>query len=73
MSTKEFYDPVAEEFKKRSMLQKYSCYYPQQLVVPKFYEKNCDIFAIQLWKKAYPDTDHVEASQKVMERVEKIV
>jgi hypothetical protein len=24
----------------------------------KFYERNCDTYAVTMWKKAYPDIDH---------------
>ena len=54
----EVYDPILEEFMKKTVKQKYSCFYPQQRIITKFYEKNCDIMAISLWKKAYPDIDH---------------
>lgn len=30
-------------------------------MVTKYYEKNCDILAHQLWKKAYPEYDASEA------------
>ena len=44
---KDFYDPAREEFKaKVAEKQKYSCFYPQQRVITKFYEKNCDILAL---------------------------
>ena len=24
----------------------------------KFYERNCDAFAVKIWEKAYPESDH---------------
>lgn len=35
--------------------QKYSCFYPQQRVITKYYEKNCDLFALKFFLKAYPE------------------
>ena len=55
---KDLYDPVREDFKAKTKLHKYSCYYPQQRVTTKFTERNCDSLAVLLWKKAYPDVDH---------------
>ena len=52
------YDPVREDFKKLTQLQNYSCFYPQQRIFDKFYERNCDALAVELWKKAFPDVDH---------------
>lgn len=48
-SDREVYDPVTEEFKQKTKLQKFSCYYPHQRVMDKFYEKNCDMLAVSLW------------------------
>ena len=36
----------------------------------KYYEKNCDIFAQQLWKKAYPEADHHSIVNQVFTKVE---
>jgi hypothetical protein len=57
-SDREVYDPVTVEFKLKTKLQKFSCYYPHQRIMDKFHEKNCDTLAVSLWKKAYPDIDH---------------
>lgn len=46
------YDPVSEEFKKKTELQKFCCLYPQQRVYTKYYERNCDAFAVKLFCKA---------------------
>lgn len=51
-------DPTKKEFMAKTKLQSYSCFYPQQKVVDKFMERNCDALAVMLWKKAYPDVDH---------------
>lgn len=67
---RELYDPVIEEYKKKTVLQKYTCFYPQQRVITKFYEKNCDTLAMSLWKKAYPDVDHEAIVSKVYSQVE---
>ena len=51
-------DPVKTDFRKRTRLQSFVCFYPQQRVVTKFVERNCDALALMLWTKAYPDVDH---------------
>jgi len=38
--------------------------------VTKFYEKNCDIFAHKIWKKAYPDLDHAKVVSEVYGKME---
>lgn len=52
---KEVYDPVKEEFKERVFMQKYSCFYPQQRLMNKYYERNCDTFAVNLLKNTFSD------------------
>lgn len=48
------YDPMITEYEKRTALQKYSGYYPaKQKILDKFYERNCDALAVQLWTTAY--------------------
>lgn len=43
---KEIYDPTKQEFRDKVVKkQKFSCFYPQQRLVTKYYEKNCDLFA----------------------------
>ena len=61
---KEFSDPRLDELKERTKIQKYSCFYPQQQkFFDKFYEKNCDILAVQLWKETYLN----ESNQELLE------
>ncbi|CDW80167.1 m48 family [Stylonychia lemnae] len=64
-----FRDPTLDEFKKRTQVQHYLCFYPHQRVMSKFYERNCDTLAIQLWKKAYPDCDHLSIVEQVYDRI----
>lgn len=66
-SSSEIYDPLTLEFKERTKLQKFSCYYPQQRVINKFYENNCDSLAVKLWRKAYPDCDHEEVIRRLFD------
>ena len=47
---------------------KYSDYYPQQRIVTKFDQKNCDALAIRLWAKAYPEVDHEALVEDMLER-----
>lgn len=68
---KELYDPVREEYKEKTKMQKDSCFYPQQRCVNKYYEKNCDIYAMQLWKKAYPSVDHEKIIENVYGKMQK--
>lgn len=58
-------DPIRNDFKARTRLQAYSCFYPQQRIVSKFMERNCDALAMILWKRAYPDVDHEQIVQTV--------
>ncbi|TNV83821.1 hypothetical protein FGO68_gene14586 [Halteria grandinella] len=59
-------DPARDEFRSKIVQkQRHSCFYPQQRVVTKYYEKNCDIMAMQMWKKAY----QVEDPEKIVEEV----
>ncbi len=66
-SSSEIYDPLTLEFKERTKLQKFSCYYPQQRVVNKFYENNCDSLAVKLWRTAYHDCDHEEVIRRLFD------
>ena len=47
-------DPIKIEFDERTYLQKYSYFYQEkQRVFDKFYLRNCDTLAVQLWTTAY--------------------
>ena len=78
---KELYDPVKTEFKKRQTIQRFSCFYPSQRIVTKYYEKNADFLAHQLWRKAYALPDEItnetpnyeKCSNAVYKAVEKFV
>lgn len=59
---KELRDAIKEEFKEKTVLQKISCFYPQQRCVDKFIERHCDTLALHLWRKAYPN----EASNQII-------
>ena len=63
----EIYDPLTIEFKERTKLHKFSCYYPQQRIFDKFYEKNCDALAVKLWTKAFPDCDHEQVVRELFD------
>ena len=67
------YDPVRVEFLAKTHQHKYSCFYPHQRIMTKFYEKNCDIFAHQIWKKAYPNVDYSSVIDNTYREVEKFV
>ena len=68
---REVYDPTKQEFKEKvADKQKYSCFYPQQRVVTKFYEKNCDTFAIKFFMRAYPEADHEKVVGEVYGRLD---
>ena len=58
-------DPVRIDFKERTRLQAYSCFYPQQRIVTKFMERNCDSLATILWRTAYPDVDHEQVVEEI--------
>ena len=60
-------DPVVKDFEQRTKLQKFACFYPQQRVVNKFMERNCDALANMLWMKAYPDIDHSSVASQLYE------
>eukprot|EP00347_Sterkiella_histriomuscorum_P010065 403338818 len=65
----EFQDPVFEEYRNKTKIQQFMCFYDEQRIMTKFYEKTCDTLALQLWKKAYPDINHEEVIDKVYGRV----
>ena len=54
------YDPTSEEFKARTYNQVYSCFYPtKQKFFDKFYERNCDTYALELFKQTYHNDDNL--------------
>ena len=60
-------DPIKRDFMARTKLHSYSDYYPQQRIVSKFMQRNCDTLAVTLWKNAYPDVDHETIIEELVE------
>ena len=40
-------------------------------MITKFYEKNCDIYAIKFFMRAYPEADHEQIVNEVYGRMDK--
>lgn len=71
--TDELFDPVVKDFKKKVQIHQFLCFYEDQRIFTKYYEKTCDTLAIQLWKKAYPDINHEEILSQVYDNVKRHV
>jgi hypothetical protein len=54
------YDPTTEEFRAKTYNQIYSCFYPnKQRFFDKFYERNCDTYALELFKQTYHNDNNL--------------